>query len=191
MIIGMQELMLFGGLAKVRTQKPTDSGYMIIMENATRLIGMKYIEYVPKTINEKRSFVWNKVRIGGVLQSYPRAFSSTEFMDSYIWHKDVIKNLIFLSIATWNKLTQERVVSSLGANTDNASVMSSISSNLEAGKRGGFYRKFGSKKLASFSLTSDYLKSKQMARVHFEPSPQAIRIAKIRAKKYALSKTKA
>lgn len=152
---------------------------------------MRCIEYAPKTINEKTSFVWSKVRIGGVLQRYPRSFSSTEFMESYLWHTDAIKNLVFLSIATWKELSQEKIVSSLGINVPNASVMSSISSNLEAGKRGGLYCKTGSKKLASFSLSSDYFKSKQMARIHLEPNPQAIHIAKVRAKNYALSKTKA
>ena len=112
-------------------------------------------------------------------------------MESYLWHTDAIKNLIFLSIATWQKLTQEKIVASLGIKTINNSVMSSISSNLEAGKRGELYRKSGSKKLAHFSLSDDFVKSKQMKRVHFIPSSQAIRIAKLRAKNYALSKSKA
>ncbi|WP_260292395.1 hypothetical protein [Sedimenticola hydrogenitrophicus] len=143
---------------------------------------MKYIKFVPKTINEKTSFVWNKVRIGGVLQRYPRSFSSKEFMDSYIWQSDTIKNLVFLSIATWGELSQEKIISSLGINVLSNSVMSSISSNLEAGKRGGLYRKAGSKKFARFSLEENFVKSKQMARVHFQPSQQAVRIARARAK---------
>ena len=161
------------------------------MESATRLIGMKCIKFVPKTINEKSSFVWNKVRIGGVLQCYPRSFSSEEFMDSYIWKTDTIKNLVFLSIATWGELSQHKVVSSLGISVLNNSVMSSISSNLEAGKRSGLYRKSGSKKFAHFSLEDNFVKSKQMARVRFQPSQQAVRIARARAKDYASPKSKA
>lgn len=185
MTIEMQELILFGGLAKVRTKKPIDSGYTKISENAIRLIGMKCIQYVPKTINERVSFVWNKVRIGGVLQSYPRSFSNKEFRKSYIWHTDAIKNLVYLSISTWRELTQDKIVSSLGVDRMNNSVMSSISSNLDAGRRGGLYQKVNSKKLASYSLSDEFLKSKQMERIHFAPSPQAIRIAKLRAKNYA------
>lgn len=112
-------------------------------------------------------------------------------MDSYIWKTDTIKNLVFLSIATWGELSQHKVVSSLGISVLNNSVMSSISSNLEAGKRSGLYRKSGSKKFARFSLEDDFVKSKQMARVRFLPSQQAVRIARARAKNNASPKSKA
>lgn len=138
---------------------------------------------MPKTIDKKTSFVWSKVRRRGILEHGIISFSSKCFIDSYFCKTDTMKKLIFLSIATWVELTQEKVVSSLGANVLNKSVMPSISANLEAGKRSGLYKKSGLRRFAHFSFSDDVMKSPKMAGIYFWPSSQAINIARTRARK--------
>lgn len=116
---------------------------------------------------------------------YPRKFDSQEFTESWIWNHNLMKSLVFLSINTWGSLRQQKVFDSLGLKNPCSSIKSSISSNLDAGRRKGLYRKEGKGKEAKFSLTYNFLESSQVKQISFIPSENAIKIAKQRAKSFS------
>lgn len=105
-----------------------------------------------------------------------------------MWGADLIKELIFLSICTWKNLEQQKVLASIGGQASNASILSSVSSNLEAGKRRSFYQKTGQRKEAKFSLSADFRKSSQIKQMRFIPNEQAIEIVRKRAEKLKFSR---
>jgi len=106
-----------------------------------------------------------------------------------LWGTDLIKRLIFLSIYTWKNLEQQKVLASIGGQSSNLSILSSVSSNLEAGRRQNFYQKIGQRKEAKFSLSADFRKSSQSQHIRFIPSEQAIEIVKKRAEQLRYSRT--
>lgn len=152
------------------------------------MIGKQYIEIIPKKYDEEKSFIWRKSNIAGVKYYSPKRFNTVEFIESYLWRADTIKKLIFFSIATWGELSQDRVLRSLGLNAAVPSILASISSNLEAGRKHELYTKTGRKKSSSFSLASNFENSKQLVAIRFVPSKEAINIAQKRAKRYANQK---
>ncbi len=186
MTIEMQELILFGGLATVRTLNTIESGSLKTLENATLLIGKQYIEIIPKTIEDKTSYFWNKEDILGRLYYSKYTFSCENFTDSSMGN--VIKKLVFFSVFTWGKLNQDKILASIGVRNPKPSVLSSISSNLESGRKNGLYIKSGQKKQSEFSVSPDYNNSKQLKHIKFSPSQEAIDIVKNRARNYAKSK---
>jgi len=99
----------------------------------------------------------------------------------------LIKKLVFFSICTWEKLSQDKVLASLGIKRAKPSMLSSISANLDIGRKNGLYTKSdikpGYKKQAEFSLSTDYRNSNQMKSIRFIPTQQALDIARNRARK--------
>jgi hypothetical protein len=109
-----------------------------------------------------------------------------------MWGTDFIKNIIFLGVFTWDKLSQNKVLASISKRAKpHVSLLSSISSNLDAGRRLALYEKAGQKASATYSLTLDYDKSSVMKYIKFVPSQSAIKVVKERAKKFASKKSKA
>lgn len=155
------------------------------MENATLSIGIRFIEINPKTVENKVSYIWSKPKLGNVTCYFPRKFNKNEFTESRIWHAETIKKLVFLSICAWGSLSQNKVLASIGLHNPSQSVLSSVSSNLDAGRRQGLYEKAGLNKQSEFSLAPEYMKSKQIKLIGFVPSEQAVLSAKKRARIYA------
>jgi hypothetical protein len=143
---------------------------------------MQCIEILPMVIDGSTSFIWRRHKASDAFIPYPCLFSGEEYTDSYLWHTSVIKRLIFLSLATWGALSQEKILSSLGVGHFNKSVLSSVSSNLDAGKRSGFYIKQGHKKEALFSLSDRFGELKEMRYLRFPPSQSAVDCARKRAR---------
>ena len=124
--------------------------------------------------------------MAGRVFSYPVNFDNQEFTESFLWRNGFIKRMVFLSVSTWGVLTQKKILSSLGLKTASKSIISSISSNLEAGRKNNIYHKIGIRKGSRFSMHPDYLSSKQLRAIRFVPSERAIAIAKQRARAYQI-----
>ncbi|MCW8891235.1 MAG: hypothetical protein OQL20_11315 [Sedimenticola sp.] len=99
----------------------------------------------------------------------------------------LVKKLIFLSIYTSGELSQDKVVAAICTRSIGPSVLASISSNLESGRKENFYSKTGKRKTSRFSLSADYQKSWQHKYIGFSPSENAIKVAKKRARNFAES----
>jgi len=96
----------------------------------------------------------------------------------------IIKKLVFRSIRTWGELNQKRVVSAITLKQPGNSIVSSISANLEVGRKGDLYiKKEQDEGKAKFSLDTQYWKSSEMRvrTLGFIPSEQAIDAARRRA----------
>lgn len=146
----------------------------------------------PKTWDKSASYFWKNYCFEESFTQYPLRFTRNEFQNSFMWGTDFIKNIVFLGIFTWDKLSQDKVLASTSKHSKpHASLLSSISSNLDAGRRLGLYEKTGQKASATYSLTVGYDKSKVMKYIKFVPSLSAIKIVKERAKKFASKKSKA
>lgn len=99
----MQELILFGSLAKMQTLKPIDDGALKTLVNTAPSIGNQFIEIVPKKINqvqafnqntysEYTSYTWNKcIDENENIRYRPIEFDSYKFIGSFIWQTELIK----------------------------------------------------------------------------------------------------
>jgi len=141
------------------------------------LIGKQFTKINQQKRNEKLSYTWQENTEFPIVIN----FDSVTFDKSFIWRTDYIKILIFHTILVWGALSQRRIVSALGSPT-NPSSLSSISSNLEAGKRQNLYKKNGVKQDAIFSLSEIYKDSKQMKYIRYVASLKAIDCIKKRAR---------
>lgn len=141
------------------------------------MIGKQSIEIKEQKRNEKISYTWQENGEFPIVIN----FDSTAFDRSYIKRKDYIKTLVFLTISAWRKLSQRQIVSALGS-PKNPSSLSSISAHLEAGNRQNLYIKNGKKQDAIFSLSENYISSKQMKYIMFNPTFEAVNVVKRRAK---------
>jgi len=141
------------------------------------LIGKQSTEIKEQKRNDKFSYTWKENGEFPIVID----FDGTAFDRSYIQRRDYIKTLIYLTISVWGELSQRQIVSALGS-PKNPSSLSSISANLEAGNRQNFYIKNGKKQDAKFSLSENYISSKQMKYIVFTPASEVVNIVRKRAK---------
>lgn len=184
MTIETQVLTLFGGLAKVRIQGQIDSGSSRTLENVALSIGRRFIEINPGSDADRTSFFWVNTLFDHKISTYPVVFNCKSFDGSMLARSGIIKKLVFRSIRTWGELNQKRVVSAITLKQPGNSIVSSISANLEVGRKGDLYiKKEQDEGKAKFSLDTQYWKSSEMRvrTLGFIPSEQAIDAARRRA----------
>ncbi|MBC6418924.1 MAG: hypothetical protein GDA44_09125 [Prochloron sp. SP5CPC1] len=163
---------MFGGLAKVQIQQPTDGGLLRILENATPSIGKQFITIEKKCVNSNGSYFW---------RFWYEGDCGTPF-DDILRSTFLIKKLCFLSIFTWGKLPKDKIISSIGSNLPKYTLRQLVAF-LDVGRRRNLYIKHGKKSSSSFELHHDFINSEEFERyIRFIPSEKAVAAAKKRAR---------
>ena len=161
------------------------------MESATLLTGKQYIEISPKKVDGKSSYFWTKYSyFDGSIHFFKREFDDNDYSNSFVCLDAMVKKLIFFSLCTWGELSQKKILASIGVPSPSPSIRSSVSSNLEAGRKHELYIKTKFNDDVRFSLNKNYKDSRQIKYIRIVPSDQAIETAKKRARLLAASNPK-
>lgn len=126
------------------------------------------------------SHTWRYTDIGRQHVRYWRRFDTGEYSNSFLWGSNFVFRMTFLTLNVWGELSQKRLLTALGG-TRHISIVPSLASNLEAGRRAGFYQKKGDKKDATFRVTDSFRDSKLFLQVRFVPTEAARLAVKKRA----------
>jgi hypothetical protein len=130
----------------------------------------------------KESFTWRADLYACFESIYPRQFNAEEYSSSFLWGSSFILRSAFLILHAWGKpLSQEQLVSALGGKR-HTSVLPSLASNLEAGRRSGLFTKKGARKEAKFQIADNFESSKHFKQVSFIPTEEAKQAVQRRAR---------
>ena len=179
------DMKLFGGLATAQIMPGIERGCSRTSESALGLITQWRVKEIPAEFESKKGFLWRSYRSSSEWYHAPVHCSVAEYTDSFLTCMNVVKTLTFYVVATWGssgKLTQEKICRALSKEPLSASVISSISANLNSGVIHGLYEKNGTGKLATYRLASEFQRSSQMKYFSSAPSLRAMESVKKRVR---------